>query len=184
MDALNYDIIMEILSFTKYDELEKFCLINKKFYQFCNSNDLWNKMIARDFSFYPDNLPDAKKTYYKLYYFIDKYTLNIIAEFLTLRTKSLSLAKCYDTIFYILVEYIVGVDKVMDIEDEEEQKQYSDKLNLDIINDVFAALSVPIINVRNINSTTIYRYDSNDIRHTKRLAKILWDMINERIDSF
>lgn len=189
MDVLNDDLKIEILSFAKHEEIEQYSMLNKEFFRLCNSDQLWNKMIAYTFPFYPDGLPNAKKTYYKLHRFVDKYTLDIIAKFLELRAKSVSLTKCYNTIFYLLVKYISGRDHELEIEDKKEQRQYHDKLIILIFNDIFVSLSVPVMvidaDLKDIYPLeSFYRYNKPVVKYCKQLGEILYDMIMTRIDQF
>lgn len=189
MDVLNDDIITEILSFAKYEEIEQYAFLNKKFHRLCNSDDLWNKMIAHTFPFYPDDLSDAKRTYYKLNHFIDKYTLDIIGSFLSLRSKSVSLSKCYGYIFRVLVEYISGNDYEIEIEDQEEQKRYHNELIIVTLNVIFLYLSVPTIisdgDLKEIYPLeSFFSFNNFIIKNSKQLAEILYNMIMDYIDLF
>lgn len=179
MDVLNDDLKIEILSHFKYRNIDKIRYFSKQFCKLSNSDELWNKLIERDFPFYPDNLPDAKNSYYHWNDYFDKYTLEIISKFITMRTKVNDLQKVYEGIFASLVTLVVDNNDEMKIEDVNEQYNFHCASRLRIINEIFNILSITIVlkSAEELFPIIPKLSDPFDIGNAKTLANIFYKML-------
>lgn len=89
------DIMIEILLYFKYEELEPICLVSKRIYKIVNSYNFWNRKALFDFS---EPLPSVRKLYthiaqkHNLYY-ESKVPIAILHQML--EEKNTSLLKYY-----------------------------------------------------------------------------------------
>lgn len=164
------DINIQFMLNLTYPDLLVYCQTDKHIHNLCQKNDLWNKLIARDFPFYPDDEPKAQKSYEHWYKFFDKYTLDIIAAFITYRKKYIDLQKSYNEIFSILVRYIEenNISMGMDKDGHEYIKNVEQKL----YKEIFDSLGVSIKIEKNFSSMT-----PDDKTMYRNLSHIIYEMM-------
>lgn len=137
------DIKMEILLQLKYPDMLFACKTNKDFNKICNQDALWNRMIEKDFPFYPSDKKHARKSYEHWYQFFDEHTTRIIAGFIIYKTKYINFQEIYEAIFKILVNSIEENYEIMNIEDEDEQRKAHHTMDKNIFTKIFKLLTVP-----------------------------------------
>lgn len=130
------DIIFEYMFHMPYPDLLNFCQSNKDYNQLCQNNIIWNKLINRDFPFYFDDEPHARKSYEHWYNYFDLYVLRIISAFIMYRKSYDNLQNVYNNIFKLLVEYIMENNNAMNQETPEATNQYHDNYVLRISNNI------------------------------------------------
>lgn len=138
------DIKIEILSQFTYPDLLVFIKNNKDYEHICNKNELWNKLIERDFNFYPSDGLYAKESYEHWYKYFNEYVLKIIGSFIIYRTGYNDLQQVYEKIFHLLVEYVIENNNAFDRESEEEIDSYLSSTQYRIYHEIFETLSIPI----------------------------------------
>jgi hypothetical protein len=138
------DIKMNFLLQLSYPDLINACQTNKQYYSLCQDNYLWNKLIERDFPFYPSDKLYAKKSYEHWYNYFDKTTLKIISDFIIYRKYYNNLQITYEQIFNLLVNYIIENNNMMAKEIQKEADAYDDEFNFRILNQIFNALGIPM----------------------------------------
>ena len=172
------DIKMEILLQLKYPDMLIACNTNKEFNQICNQDMLWNRMIERDFPFYPSDDKDARKSYEHWYKFFDAHTTRIIGGFIIYKTKYINLQDVYEAIFKILVDYIDENNEVMDIEDKEEERKAYEKMIFNMYTKIFKILTVPIkFEERFLKLRPRLLINSTDENMWQYLSQIEYDMM-------
>lgn len=112
LDDLQYDFMLKL----SYPDILNFCSVNKDYDVLCKGERLWRLLIDRDFPMYPSDRPNPRLDYEKLYFFFDKYVIQIIGEFIKHKKGRVVLHRIYDDLFNILVHYI---DEYNNIEDDE-----------------------------------------------------------------
>ena len=181
MERIN-DNRMDILLNMKYPDIIHLCQTNKEYKQYCNRNYLWQKMIARDFPMWPEDKPDAKILYETGYNLVDRYTIRIIAAFIVYKTKIIYLQHVYDTIFKILIHYM-NVGHNIDLTND---NTLQNKLELDIINNIFKILTVPFhrFDPQKLPMPNSYLINKADVNKLKYILHILYEFHEEFVDIY
>lgn len=139
------DIKMEVLLNLKYPDMLVFCQSDESFNNICKENNLWNKMIERDFPFYPSDEHKAKESYEYWYKFFDQFVLRIISTYVVYRTKYTNLQTVYEGIFKLLVNYIEKNNIMMEMETTMlKRDEYIDEVEMNMFLEIFKILGVPI----------------------------------------
>lgn len=161
-----------------YPDLLVYCQTDKHIHNLCQRNDLWNKLITRDFPFYPDDEPKAQKSYEHWYKYFDKYTLDIIAAFITYRKKYIDLQKSYNKIFSILVRYIEENNISMDKDEYENGYEYIKNVEQKLYKEIFDSLGVSIKIEKKFSSMTPSIINKPDDETMYRhLSHIIYEMM-------
>lgn len=170
LDDINVQFMLKL----SYPDLLVYCQTDKHIHQLCKRNDIWNQLIARDFPFYPDDEPKAKKSYEHWYRYFDKYTLEIIAAFVSYRKKYMDLQKSYLTIFSILVNYIEENNLSM----EQDSDDYMHNVEQKLYKKIFDSLGVPIKIEKRFNAMVpSYINKPDDETMYRYLSKIIYEMM-------
>ena len=148
IDVLGDDGKMEVLLRMEYPEIKNLCSINKDYKRICDKELLWARLIIRDFPCIADeenieNIMDgAKYLYKKLYRFFDKYTINIIKDFIEYRKNYNNLQDVYKNIFKELINYM---ERYFSIDfDLSNADKLVEELEKDIQNKIFKIMDIHI----------------------------------------
>lgn len=171
LDDINIQFMLKL----SYPDLLVYCQTDKHIHNLCKKNDLWNQLIARDFPFYLDDEPKAQKSYEHWYNYFDKYTLEIIAAFVSYRKKYTDLQKSYHTIFHILVKYVMENNTSME---QDDPYSYMHDVDQILYKEIFDSLGVPIkIEKRFTNMIPAYINKPDDETMYRYLSKIIYEMM-------
>jgi hypothetical protein len=164
------DNITDIILQTPYMDIGNLCSSSRIFSLKCQDNKTWQLLIARDFPYFPDDLPDSKKEYQSLYKFYDTYTTKVFKEFIEFKEGLINFQDAYNEIFKLLTNYFSEYFDIDLEEDEKNNYRLQHELELKTFLEIFRVLHVPIktkISANQINppSHNDKRTDLDKIRY-------------------
>lgn len=178
------DMQFEILLKLKYPDIVMHCATNKTYKKVCDNNKFWQLMIARDYPFLADDTLEAKKIYKSFFEFFDKWTTEIMAEFITFKTKYLNMQDVYGKINKTLIQFHTENSNIDLDEDEQNNYLLQNTLKLNTLYTLFDILSIPV--AKGITSKQIKppsdMYRVTDIDKFKYMSFIFYNMVDEFID--
>lgn len=178
-DILNQDVKQNILLQADIDTILNLCQTDKSFNEVCKQNKFWQLLIARDFTWYPDDEPDSKTIYKKLLDFFTEHAETILIEY----HQKLNHNKIKQ-LRNILRDYMNEYAMIDLTEDEDYELQ--NKLEWELIYKLLDVL--PILNTKKVKWDNMplpsgYRR-MNEVGEFSYMRELVSRMHNDQIDRF
>ena len=99
MNDVNINILLQL----PYPDIIKLCQTDRRFYNLCQENYLWNQLMDRDFRTLTTN--KDKNTYILLYHFFNQHTLDFLKNYININV-IYDLQNLYQIVFDAYVKVI------------------------------------------------------------------------------
>lgn len=115
------DSKLEILLSLDYKDIMQLCSIDKEYYRYCNNDDIYKKLLERDFPFVIKSLKvlnEINMTYRKFYEKLYRYIMNIVKiitdvyKYQMGMYEYMDIDKINNNLYYILIDLAINIRKI------------------------------------------------------------------------